>query len=707
MTLVDRLRELARNLYWTWHPELIAIFRDLDHELWREVNHNPVEFLSNLSPDFVEDRAAELALEARISQAFHQMQNYLEATDTWGAWHAGPLRARPVAYFSAEFGLHESLPLYSGGLGVLAGDHLKSASDLDVPLVGVGLFYAQGYFRQRLDEDGWQHEEYSHSDVDKLPLDRAMDDDGNQLSVGVHTRSSEIRAQIWTAQVGRNRLILLDTNVEGNNDDDRGLTSQLYGGDQRVRIRQELVLGVGGMRALHAMGIFPGVVHMNEGHSAFAALELARSLMERDGRPFDDVREQAETMVVFTTHTPVEAGHDRFQGDLVEETLGALREELNISREELLGLGRLDERDEDESFCMTVLGLRMAQWRNAVSSRHGRVSRPMWEDIWPALPLDVVPIGHITNGVHVASWLALPMVPLYERTLGADWLERMDDPETWKAIDDIDDAEFWEQHQILKAHLIEYVCRSLRLQCERRSGDGSGTGVPDGLAPDTLTIGFARRFASYKRADLLLQDPDRLASLVNDPERPIQILYAGKAHPGNDAGKRLIQQIFQLMHEDRFQGKILFLEDHDMNVGRHLVQGSDVWLNTPRRPREACGTSGQKAVLNGGVNLSILDGWWAEGYDGTNGFAIGRGGEHVDHDKQDQLDAESLYDVLENQVVPLYYDRNEKGLPCGWVAMQKNAIRTLAWRFSSRRMLRDYMTQCYLPAAGGATSAAR
>ncbi len=705
MELVDRLRELARNLYWTWHPELIGIFRDLDHELWREVNHNPVEFLSRLSSDLVEERASQLALEARISQAFHQMHDYLEAQGTWGAWHAGPLRARPVAYFSAEFGLHESLPLYSGGLGVLAGDHLKSASDLDVPLVAVGLFYAQGYFSQRLDESGWQHEEYAFSEVDKLPLDRAMDDDGRQISVGVPTRSSEIRAQIWTAQVGRSRLILLDTNVDGNNDEDRGLTSQLYGGDQRVRIRQELVLGVGGFRALQAMGIFPGVIHMNEGHSAFVALELARTLMERDGRSFEDVREQTETMSVFTTHTPVEAGHDRFPADLVEETLGPLREQLGISQDTCLALGRVQWDNQDEPFCMTVLGLRMAQWRNAVSARHARVSRAMWQDIWPALPLDIVPIGHITNGVHVASWLGLPMVPLYERVLGADWQERMHESETWAAIDELDDAEFWEQHQILKAHLIDYVCRSLQLQCKRRAKDDSQPEQPPGLDPDTLTIGFARRFASYKRADLLLQDPDRLADLVNNPERPIQILYAGKAHPGNEAGKRLIQRIFELMHEDRFRGKILFLEDHDMNVGRHLVQGADVWLNTPRRPREACGTSGQKAVLNGGLNLSVLDGWWAEAYDGSNGFAIGRGGEHVDNDRQDRLDADALYNVLGNQVVPLYYDRNDKGVPWGWVRMQKNAIRSLAWRFSSRRMLRDYAIRCYLPAAGAATSA--
>ncbi len=700
MPLADRLRELARNLYWTWHPELIEIFRDLDPDLWREVDHNPVEFLSRMDGDALEEKAAALALDARISQAFHQMQDYMAATDTWGARHAGPLYAAPVAYFSAEFGLHESLPIYSGGLGVLAGDHLKSASDLCVPLIGVGLFYAEGYFRQRLDESGWQHEEYSVSDVEKLPLDRARDDDGNLLRVSVHTRESEIRAAIWFAQVGRGRLLLLDTNVEGNSEDDRRLTSQLYGGGQWERIRQELVLGVGGLRALNAMGIRPGVIHLNEGHSAFAVLEMARQVMEGEGRDFGDVRERVAARTVFTTHTPVAAGHDRFEPEQVERVLGPTRDALGLSERDLLALGRVNADDEEEPFCMTVLGLRMSARRNGVSARHGRVSRWMWKDVWPGLPTDLVPIGHVTNGVHVPSWLAVSMSPLYDRYFGLDWRRRMEDPAIWDAVDRIDDAEFWEQHQIMNAHLIEYVHRCLSRQAGRRGGE------PDlpRLDPLALTIGFARRFAPYKRAGLLLRDRDRLARLLGDADRPVQIIFAGKAHPDNEEGKKFIQRIFELMREGPFRGKVVFLEDHDMNVGRHLVQGADVWLNTPRRPYEACGTSGQKVVLNGGLNLSILDGWWAQAFDGHNGFAIGCGDECADKEEQDRRDAAALYDVLESQVVPLFYDRDEKGIPHGWIARQKRAIRTLAWRFSAQRMMVDYTRECYLPAVGGRTS---
>lgn len=703
MDLPDRLRELARNLYWTWHPELVEIFRDLDPGLWREVNHNPVAFLDALPDDTLRKKADEVALDARISQAFHQMQDYLGSRTTWGAWHAGPLKARPVAYFSAEFGLHESLPLYSGGLGVLAGDHIKSASDLNVPLVGVGLFYAEGYFSQRLDGDGWQHEAYPVSNVDLLPLDRARDAEGNELEVTVRTRGSEIRARIWTARVGCNRLLLLDTNVEGNSAQDRSLTATLYGGDRRVRIRQELVLGVGGLRAVEVMGICPGVIHLNEGHSAFAVLDLARSLMERDGRSFETARDAAATMTVFTTHTPVEAGHDRFDPGLVEDTLGPLRDQLQISAEDLMALGRVDPANGEEPFCMTVLGLKMSRSRNAVSARHGRVSRRMWEKVWPGLPPDMIPMGHITNGVHVDSWLAVPMAPLYDRHLGPDWQRHMHEPETWAGVEDIDPVEFWEQHQILKAHLTAYVGRCLRRQ--RRGGDGDETDPDEAPVLDlsALTIGFARRFASYKRADLLMRDLDRLDRLVNDADHPVQIIYAGKAHPADDAGKALIQRLFGLMHEDRFRGRLVFIEDYDMNVARHLVQGADVWLNTPRRPLEACGTSGQKVILNGGLNLSVLDGWWAEAYDGTNGFAIGCGGEHVNPEEQDRRDADALYDVLEQEVIPLYYDRDADGIPHGWIGRQKNAIQSLAWRFSARRMLIDYTLRCYLPAAGGAT----
>lgn len=707
MNVPDRLRELACNLYWTWNPDLIAIFRDLDPDLWRDVGHNPVEMLDRITPEAIQERTTELALEARISQAFHRMRDYLESVGTWGSRHAGPLRARPVAYFSAEFGLHESLPIYSGGLGVLAGDHLKVASDLDVPLIGVGLFYAKGYFHQRLDPTGWQQEEYFSADLEKLPLQWARDADGSPLRVSVRTRSGEIHAGVRTAQVGRNRLILLDSNVEENDPEHRQLTAELYGGDERTRIRQELLLGVGGLRALQAMGYCAGVIHCNEGHSTLAILELARRMMQAEGRTFEQVRERVAGGSVFTTHTPVPAGHDRFSPDLLEEVVGPLRDELGISAEDLLALGRVDPGNRDEPFCMTVLGLRMSRHRNAVSDRHGRVTRAMWTGLWPDRAEDEIPVGHITNGVHVSSWLAIPMFAFYARHLGEDWQEWMHESQTWAPVADIDEVEFWEQHQIRKANLVEYVHRTVTRQAAARNGGEAPPAEVPRLDPDVLTIGFARRFATYKRPELLLGDLDRLARLVNDPDRPVQILYAGKAHPNDEPAKKRIQRVFEICRDERFAGRVVFIENHDINVGRHLVQGVDVWLNTPRRPLEACGTSGQKVVLNGGLNLSVPDGWWAEACDGRNGWAIGCGTEHADPDRQIEMDRGLLFEMLEREVVPLYYDRNDQDVPHGWIARQKAAICTLPWRYSARRMLRDYTMRCYLPAAGAMTSSFR
>ncbi len=699
--IAARLRELARNLYWTWHPELVAIFRDMDPQVWREAGHNPVEFLLRFDEQTIEERATSLAVEARITQAFHQMRSYLEAKDTWGARHAGPLLAAPVAYFSAEFGLHESLPIYAGGLGVLAGDHLKAASDLGLPLVGVGLFYARGYFQQRMDESGWQHEEYAVSDVSKLPLDLACDEQGKPLIVSVEAGSSTIRLLIRTAQVGRTRLILLDSDVDGNTPEDRGLTANLYGGGPEMRIRQEMALGVGGMRALAAMNITPGVLHLNEGHAAFAVLELARCLMARDGRSFAEISEEAAQRCVFTTHTPVEAGHDRFDPSLVLRTLERLRSQLGLGDRELLALGRVNPQDDRESFCMTVLGLRMSRHRNGVSWRHAQITRAMWKSLWPGRPENEVPIGHVTNGVHEPSWLAIPMMPLYEHYLGRDWMQCMTQLELWDGVEAIDETEFWELHQILKAHLVEYVRRASDWQAQLRGRTPPSQQGRKLLDPRVLTVGFARRFAPYKRADLLLGDLDRLERLIHHPERPVQFIFSGKAHPGDQVGKKLAQRIFQISQDERFGDRFVFIEDHDINVDRHLVQGVDVWLNTPRRPREASGTSGMKTVLNGGLNLSVLDGWWLQGYDGQNGFIAGNGSEHSDAAYQDKIDRQSLFEVLELEVAPLFYQRNGRGIPQRWVAMQKHAIRTLCCRFSARRMVQDYAQLCYLPASGG------
>jgi starch phosphorylase len=704
--LRSRLNELALNLYWTWHSDVYNIFQDLDPELWREVGRNPLQFLNRLSDENLEQNAKYMAIGPRITRAFYMLREYLEAEDTWGRQHVRSLRARPVAYFSAEFGIHESLPIYSGGLGVLAGDHLKAASDLDVPLIGVGLLYAKGYFSQLLDSDGWQKERYFDANVARLPLKMALDCQGHPLRLVLETANNDaIHVQAWEAQVGRCRLILLDTNVEENSGENRELTAQLYGGDNRTRIRQELVLGVGGMRALHSMDIQPGVVHLNEGHTAFALLENARFIMERDGRSFEDIHEAAAGMSVFTTHTPVGAGHDRFDMGLMEETLGPLRQQINLSPEQFMALGRTNPADEKEPFCMTVLGLKMSRSRNAVSNLHRRVSRSMWRSIWPTTALEEVPIAHITNGIHVGTWLATEMDRLYRRWLGEDWQEEMHDPRIWEAIDNMDDEELWEINESLRSHLIEFARERIRRQYTAR-GEADPTQDPEHpvLSENALTIGVARRFAPYKRVDLLLQDQRRLNTLLNNPQRPVQLIFSGKAHPKDEEGKRLIQMVHRAARDPLFFGKIVFIEDYDINVSRQLVQGVDVWLNTPRRPLEACGTSGMKAVLNGALNLSVLDGWWAEAYDGTNGFAIGDGGEHSDWRQQDQRDLGALFEVLETKVVPMFYERDDEDVPRRWIRMQKNAMQSLAWRFSSHRMVTEYVKNCYVPAAGGTTS---
>ena len=700
-----RLWELARNLWWSWDHDAASLFRDLDPVRWRQFNQNPVSLLAEFPLAKLESRAAELVLHSRINYACRRLQEYLQADRTWGTRHAGVLRPLPVAYFSAEFGLHESLPVYSGGLGVLAGDHIKSASDLGIPLVGIGLFYGQGYFRQRLDASGWQQEEYLETDVNQLPMEVAIGKNGRPVVVQIETRSGSIHAKVWRVKVGRCDLLLLDSDVEGNTPDDRELTSRLYGGNARTRIRQELVLGVGGSRALRAMGITPGVFHLNEGHSGFAVLEAIHMRMADEGIGFDAAVPRVSREVVFTTHTPVPAGHDRFDADLIEEHLGPLREKMGLSPESLMGLGREDPNNQSETFCMTVLGLRLSRRANAVSALHGEVSRAMWTGLCPGKPEDEVPIGHITNGVHVPSWLAPQMFRLYDRHLGTNWHQHSSEARIWEGIENIDDGELWETHLSLKSQLLEFVRRRAFEQAERR-GEPREVLQRLGrvLSPDALTIGFARRFATYKRANLILSDIENLASMVNDPKRPVQFVFAGKAHPNDEPGKKVLQQIAELMRNPRFADKFVFVEDYDINVGRHFVQGVDVWLNNPRRPQEASGTSGQKVVLNGGLNLSVLDGWWAEAFDNMNGFAIGTGRTHADMKVHDTRDAEDLRRALLEEVIPLFYQRDRDGLPRGWIKRMKRTIRTLGWRFNANRMVMDYTLKCYVPAAGGTSS---
>ncbi|HTR64565.1 MAG TPA: alpha-glucan family phosphorylase [Terriglobales bacterium] len=701
----ERLWTLARNLWWCWDHDTSSLFRDLDPVRWRQLNHNPVALLSEIPLSGIEKRARELVLHSRINYAYRRQREYLEADRTWGARHAGVLRPRPVAYFSAEFGLHVSIPEYSGGLGVLAGDHIKSASDLGIPLVGIGLFYGQGYFRQHLDRNGWQQEDYIHTDINQLPMEPAIGTNGLPVAVQIETRSGTLRAKVWRMKVGRCDLLLLDSNVEGNAPEDRELTSRLYGGDSRVRVRQELLLGVGGFRALKAMGITPGVLHLNEGHSVFVVLEAVRSRMQEEGLNFEQAVPRVSREVVFTTHTPVPAGHDRFNSDLIEEHLGPLRDALGLSHDALIALGREHPTNPHEEFCMTVLGLKLSRRANAVSALHGEVSRAMWTGLYPGKAEDAIPIGHITNGVHVPTWLSPQMFRLYDRHLGTGWHEHSGEAKMWEGIENVDDGELWETHLSLKSRLLEFVRRRSMEQAERR-GEPAETLQRLGrvLSPDALTIGFARRFATYKRADLIAGDIEMLASMVNDPKRPVQFVFGGKAHPRDEPGKQVLQRIAQLTRNPRFAEKFVFIEDYDINVGRHFVQGVDVWLNNPRRPLEASGTSGQKVVLNGGLNLSVLDGWWAEAYDGLNGFAIGTGRTHTNLDVHDSRDRDDLYRVLREEVIPLYYQRDRDGLPRGWIKRMKRTIRTLGWRFNADRMVMDYTLKCYIPAAGGTSS---
>ena len=582
--LYDKCMSLASNLWWSWEPDVQHVFRDIDPVLWRKTDHNPIKLLREFTPTELYDRATEMVLFSRINQAYRRLKDYMVEKNTWGATHGGVLGSRPVAYFSAEFGIHESLPIYSGGLGVLSGDHIKSASNLGIPLVAIGLFYSQGYFRQLLDDDGYQREEYIDTQVANLPILPALNPDGEPITVAVQTRSGSLLAKVWKMQVGRVRLFLLDTNIEENGPEDRQLTSRLYGGDQRTRIRQELVLGVGGTKALAALGINPGVYHLNEGHSAFGPLEVIRMRMETDGQSFEDAVRDVAQQTAFTTHTPVPAGHDRFSYDLIEEHLGPLREQLGLSEEQFMSLGRVDPQAVDEPFCMTIIGLKLSRIANGVSQLHGVVSRRMWSHLWPWRDESEIPIGHITNGVHSQSWLAPQMKMMYDKLFEANWMSRVGEASVWNPIHDLDPGELWETHNALKSLMISFVRRRLIAQARRRGEDEASIDFARTvLDPSILTIGFARRFATYKRANLLFDDLDRAKTLLNDSRRPIQIVFAGKAHPKDEPGKEFIRTIAELRKDPELRNRVVFIENYDVNVCRNMVHGVDVWLNNPRR----------------------------------------------------------------------------------------------------------------------------
>ena len=699
LTLTQRLWEIAMNLHWAWQTEMQDLFRQMDPELWEATNHNPVAFLKQMPEVELERRGAEATLSTRILYLHRRLNEYMHSPGLLGGIPAGPLNKVPVAYFSAEFGIHECLPIYSGGLGILAGDHLKASSDMGIPLVGVGLLYANGYFHQWVDKDGRQQERYEANVIETLPIKPALTPEGQEVRFTIQGYKEELHVKVWQVQVGRVRLFLMDTDVPENNEEDRRLTDRLYGGDVEKRLRQEIVLGIGGLRALRLVGIRPTVMHLNEGHCGFAVLERTRERIEEDGLDFHTAWISTIRQTCFTTHTPVPAGHDRFSSDLMEKHLGWMREKLRLDHKGFMGLGREHFDDEGESFTMTVLCLKGSSKHNAVSNLHGKVSRDMWQVLWPGRPVDEIPIGHVTNGVHIGTWMAPVLDRLFEKELGRDWENRLAiNPDLMTGIQGLHDGELWETHVLLKTNMVQAV-RDHVAKSNRRRGEEPGD-LNKLLDPNKLTIGFSRRFATYKRATLLLEDIEKLKSLVNDKVKPLQFIFAGKAHPADEPGKKLIQQLFNLSRTPEFYGKLVFVEDYDIGVSRFLVQGVDVWLNNPERPLEACGTSGMKVSMNGNLNLSILDGWWDEAYDGMNGFAIGNTMPHVDSAIQRGRDADSLYKVISGEVLPAYYDRGVDGIPRQWVKRMKHALESLVWRYSAARQVKDYMEKAYLPVAG-------
>jgi starch phosphorylase len=702
---LERLRELAGNLWWSWNHEAIELFRRLDRDLWETTHHNPVLMLGSISQERLEQVAEDDGFMAHCDRVCHEFDRYLAGRGTWfrkaypDEGQDGGMR---IVYFSAEFGLTESLGIYAGGLGILAGDHLKSASDLGLPFVAVGLLYQQGYFRQYLNPDGWQQELYPENDFYNLPVSLERQISGAPLTVQVQYPGRVVKAQVWRAQIGRVPLYLLDTNIADNRLDDRDITDQLYGGDHDMRIRQEILLGIGGIRALEKLGLRPTVCHMNEGHSAFLALERIHLLMQENQLTFAEAREAAAAGNVFTTHTPVPAGIDWFHPDLVDHYFSHYYPHLGLSRQEFLGLGRMNPDDAEGYFCMAILAMRLANKVNGVSRLHARVSREMWQEVWPQVPQDEVPILGITNGIHPRSWISHDMADLYDRYLGPRWIERPADQSIWERVTRIPDEELWRTHERRRERLVAFARRRLRAQLEQRGGSPSELSHAEQvLDPEALTIGFARRFATYKRAALLFRDVERLARIVGDRDRPVQIIFAGKAHPRDNPGKELIRQIIHHARRAEFRNRIVFIEDYDMIVARYLVQGVDVWLNTPRRPHEASGTSGMKATANGALNMSILDGWWDEGFTPETGWAIGHGEEYTrdQADYQDRVEANAIYDLLEKDIVPLFYEREQDGLPRGWIAKMKAAMRDHAGVFNTNRMVREYTELCYLPSA--------
>jgi starch phosphorylase len=698
---VEGLQDLAYNLWWVWSPDAQSLFSTIDPDLWRRVNQNPVKFLRNVTQHQLNRAAEDESYLAHYANVMAEFRAYTAAdADTWFKRTHGEKTDLSIAYFSAEFGLHEALPIYSGGLGVLSGDHCKEASDLGLPFIGVGFLYPQGYFTQRITASGEQEAFYEKIDFAEVPATQALDAHGDPILIHVDLPGRTVYAKVWKIEVGRITLDLMDTDVDRNAPQDRDLSARLYGGDHEMRISQEFVLGIGGVRALRALDIHPTVWHMNEGHSAFLNLERIREMVQHDGLNFDQALEVVRASSLFTTHTPVPAGHDAFGFELVEKFFWQYWGQLGIDRHRFLHLARHDQ-EWGPQFSMTVLAFALSAYHNGVSELHGHVSRKMWEELWPGTPMEQVPIGHVTNGVHSGTWLVPEIRDLYSKYLDKNWIEEIDRDDIWAKVNQIPDEELWAVHNERKLKMVNFVRERVRQQYIRH-GEGPRRLDQAGqlLDPKALTLGFARRFATYKRATLIFRDMERLKRILNNPQRPVQIVFSGKSHPKDEPGKALIRRIYELSQDPDLVGKIVFLENYDMNIARYLISGVDVWLNNPRRPYEASGTSGEKAAMSGVPNFSILDGWWREGYDGTNGWAIGEEREYKDQETQDEADALSLYATLEDGLIPLFYERNQAGLPHGWLEFMKRSIITCGPMFSMKRMVKEYTERYYLPALG-------
>jgi starch phosphorylase len=696
---IKRLAELAHNLWWVWNPEVVRMFKEMEPILWENCFHNPVVFLRKINRAALNRFTADRYFLDKYDRIMREFDRYMASKDTWFETTYPDLTDEQIAYFSFEFGLHESLMVYAGGLGILSGDHLKEASDVGLPLTAVGFLYMYGYFSQHITEDGWQQAENIPIIFDDLPLISLVDENDQPIKISIDLPGRKVYARVYELQVGRVKLFLMNTNITENDAKDRQLTDRLYISDLELRISQEILLGIGGVKVLRELGYNPSIFHMNEGHSAFLALERVREFVA-SGVNLEEAKAKVSQTNVFTTHTPVPAGNDEFPLWMMEKYFSHYWSDLGMSRDDFLNFAKVLQNWGGEAFSMPVLALKLSDYRNGVSELHGAVSRKMWSKLWPDLPVDEVPIGYITNGVHTGTWLARRMGILFSRYLGNDWLAHVDDPNIWQQIENIPDEELWRVRRHLKRKLVVYMVGRARkqwLSTQVHPVQTVASGVL--LDPYALTIGFARRFATYKRANLIFKDFSRLEKLVTDEHMPVQIIFAGKAHPADEPGKLLIQEVYRKVKDARFGGRMVFLEDYDMDMARYLVQGVDVWLNTPRRPREASGTSGEKAALNGTLNFSVLDGWWREGFNGNNGWAIGTEKEYATEEEQDDADALSLYDTLENEIIPLYYkQRSADGLPVDWLEKVKESIRTLAPQFSMRRMVKEYMTRYYEPA---------